>query len=165
MIGFLGSIRNPVIIVLSLPLALIGMLTALAITNQSLGLPAMMGVLLLIGIIVTNTVVLISFIEQLREKGFTILNAIIEASTIRLRPILMTAFTTSFALLPLAAFTHSEGGLISTELAIAVIGGLVSSTALTLILVPVLYELFHGIIPQTIENSLRIFRRKEKISN
>ena len=77
----------------------------------------------------------------------------------------MTAFTTSFALLPLAAFTHSEGGLISTELAIAVIGGLVSSTALTLILVPVLYELFHGIIPKKIENSLRIFRRKEKISN
>ncbi len=162
MIGFLGSIRNPVIIVLSLPLALIGMLTALAITNQSLGLPAMMGVLLLIGIIVTNTVVLISFIEQLREKGFTILNAIIEASTIRLRPILMTAFTTSFALLPLAAFTHSEGGLISTELAIAVIGGLVSSTALTLILVPVLYELFHGIIPKKIENSLQFFRRKRK---
>jgi len=163
MIGFLGSIRNPIIIILSMPLASSGMLAALAVTNKTLGLPAMMGVLLLIGIIVTNTVVLISYIEQLRERGDSVLNSIIEASTIRLRPILMTAFTTGFALLPLAAFSHIEKGLISTELAIAVIGGLVSSTALTLILVPVLYEMFHDVIPKKINSIFKI--NKQALSN
>ena len=147
MVGSLGSLRNPFIIITSLPLALIGVMVALAITGRTLGLPAMMGLLLLIGIVVTNAIVLIAFVEQLRERGMSVAEALITGGRVRLRPILMTALTTSFALLPLAAFSGGEGGIISSELATVVIGGLVSSTALTLIVVPVVYYLFHVSIP------------------
>ena len=144
MAGSLGSLKNPIVIVTSLPLALIGVLAALTITGRSLGLPAMMGILLLIGIVVTNAIVLIAFVEQLRERGVSLTEALITGGRVRLRPILMTALTTSFALLPLAAFSGSGGGIISAELATVVIGGLISSTALTLIVVPVVYYLFNG---------------------
>ena len=147
MVGSLGSIRNPFVIITSLPLALIGVMVALAITGRTLGLPAMMGLLLLIGIVVTNAIVLIAFVEQLRERGMTVTESLMAAGRVRLRPILMTALTTSFALLPLAAFAGGEGGIISSELATVVIGGLISSTALTLIVVPVVYYLFNVSIP------------------
>ena len=147
MVGSLGSLRNPFIIITSLPLALIGVLVALAITGRTLGLPAMMGLLLLIGIVVTNAIVLIAFVEQLRAQGKSVTEALITGGRVRLRPILMTAMTTSFALLPLAAFPGGAGGIISSELATVVIGGLISSTALTLIVVPVVYYLFNVSIP------------------
>ena len=147
MVGSLGSLRNPIVIVTSLPLALIGVLVALAITGRTLGLPAMMGLLLLIGIVVTNAIVLIAFVEQLRERGMGVTEALVNGGRVRLRPILMTAMTTSFALLPLAAFSGGEGGIISSELATVVIGGLISSTGLTLVVVPVVYYLFNVSIP------------------
>ncbi len=147
MVASLGSLRNPFIIITSLPLALIGVMVALAITGRTLGLPAMMGLLLLIGIVVTNAIVLIAFVEQLRSRGMSVTDALITGGLVRLRPILMTALTTSFALLPLATFSGAEGGIISAELATVVIGGLVSSTALTLVVVPVVYYLFNVSIP------------------
>ena len=147
MVVSLGSLRNPFVIVTSLPLALIGALAALAVTGRSMGLPAMMGILLLIGIVVTNAIVLIAFVEQLREKGLSVYDALIQGGRVRLRPILMTALTTSFALLPLAAFVSSEGGILSAELATVVIGGLMSSTVLTLVVVPVVYTLANESIP------------------
>lgn len=147
MVASQGSLRNPVVIVSSLPLALIGVLVSLAITGRTLGLPAMMGVLLLVGIVVTNAIVLIAFVEQLRAGGMTVRDALITGGRVRLRPILMTTLTTSFALLPLATFADSEGGLISAELATVVIGGLISSTGLTLIVVPIVYYLFNVSIP------------------
>ena len=147
MVASLGSLRNPFVIVMSLPLALIGALVALAITGRTLGLPAMMGILILVGLVVTNAIVLIAFVEQLRERGLSIHDALVQGSRIRLRPILMTAFTTSFALLPLAAFVSSEGGIIGAELATVVIGGLTSSTILTLIVVPVVYTIVHQSLP------------------
>ena len=151
MVGSLGSLRNPFIIITSLPLALIGVMVALAITGRTLGLPAMMGLLLLIGIVVTNAIVLIAFVEQLRSRGMSVTDALVTGGRVRLRPILMTALTTSFALLPLAAFSGGEGGIISAELATVVIGGLISSTALTLIVVPVVYYLFNVSIPNLLE--------------
>lgn len=147
MVASLGSLRNPVVIVTTLPLALIGALAALAITGRALGLPAMMGLLLLIGIVVTNAIVLISFVEQLRAKGMSVYDALISGGRVRLRPILMTALTTSFALLPLAAASGADGGIISAELATVVIGGLISSTGLTLIVVPIVYTIFNESIP------------------
>ena len=147
MVASLGSLRNPLIIVSSLPLALIGVLVSLAITGRALGLPAMMGILLLIGIVVTNAIVLIAFVEQLRARGMPVREALITGALVRLRPILMTALTTSFALLPLAAFSGGSGGIISSELATVVIGGLITSTALTLIVVPIVYYLVNVSIP------------------
>ena len=156
MVAALGSLRNPFVIVTSLPLALIGALVALAVTGRSLGLPAMMGILLLIGIVVTNAIVLIAFVEQLKERGLSVYDALIEGGRIRLRPILMTAITTSFALLPLAVFVEDSGGIIGAELATVVIGGLASSTILTLVVVPVVYMLANESIPNLLR---RVFRR------
>ena len=160
MVASLGSLRNPIVIVTTLPFALIGALAALVITGRSLGLPAMMGILLLIGIVVTNAIVLIAFVEQLREKGMGVYDALINGGRVRLRPILMTALTTSFALLPLAAASSDEGGIISAELATVVIGGLMSSTGLTLIVVPVVYSIFNESIPNTFRRIVGLLSRK-----
>ena len=160
MVASLGSLRNPIVIVTTLPLALIGALAALAITGRALGLPAMMGLLLLIGIVVTNAIVLISFVEQLRAKGMSVYDALISGGRVRLRPILMTALTTSFALLPLAAASGADGGIISAELATVVIGGLISSTGLTLIVVPIVYTIFNESIPNLFAAIGRRVRRQ-----
>ena len=146
MVATLGSLRTPFVIVLSLPLAISGALLALLITGRTLSLSALMGFLLLIGIVVTNAIVLLTFVEQLRERGLSVYEALIEGGRIRLRPILMTAFTTTFALVPLAASTTTSG-IIGAELATVVIGGLVSSTFLTLVFVPVVYTLMTVSIP------------------
>ena len=156
MVASLGSLRNPFVIITTLPLALIGVFAALAVTGRSLGLPAMMGMLLLIGIVVTNAIVLIAFVEQQRARGMETYEALVSGARVRLRPILMTALTTSFALLPLAAASEGSGGLISAELATVVIGGLMSSTALTLIVLPIVYMIFNDSIPRLLG---RLFRR------
>ena len=158
MVASLGSLRDPFIIVLSLPLAIVGALVALVVTDKTLSLSAMMGLLLLIGVVVTNAIVLITFVEQLRDRGMGVYEALMEGGRTRVRPILMTAFTTTFALIPLAVSPGGEGGIIGPELATVVIGGLVSSTFLTLVAVPVLYYLFHASIPglgTAIANRLR----------
>ena len=146
MVGSLGALRTPFIIVLSLPLAIVGALLALLITDRTISLSAMMGFLLLVGIVVTNAIVLLTFVEQLRERGYDVFDALIEGGRVRLRPILMTAFTTTFALLPLAA-SDTDSGIIGAELATVVIGGLVSSTFLTLIVVPAMYWIFNVSLP------------------
>ena len=157
MVASLGSLRNPFVIITTLPFALIGVFLALAITGRSLGFPSMMGMLLLIGIVVTNAIVLISFVEQQRAKGMAVYEALVSGARIRLRPILMTALTTSFALLPLAVASEGSGGIITAELATVVIGGLTSSTALTLLVLPIVYMLFNDSIPRLLN---RLFRRR-----
>ncbi|MSQ13713.1 MAG: efflux RND transporter permease subunit [Dehalococcoidia bacterium] len=137
----LRSFVTPFIIIFSLPLASIGALGALAITQRALGLPALMGILMLIGLVVTNAIVLIVFVEQLRAQGRTVSQALVEGGRTRLRPILMTAFTTVFALLPLAVLPGDKSGIIGAELATVVIGGLITSTFLTLVVIPVVYNL------------------------
>lgn len=140
MVVTMRSLLSPFVIILSLPLASIGALAALYITQRTLGLPALIGILMLIGLVVTNAIVLIVFVEQLRARGMSIYDALIEGGRTRLRPILMTAFTTSFALLPLAVLV-SGGVIVGAELATVVIGGLMASTFLTLVVIPVLYRL------------------------
>ena len=155
MVAGLGSLRNPFVIILTLPLAVVGVMVALVVTDRALGLAAMMGLLLLIGIVVTNSIVLITFVEQQRARGLDVYDALISGARVRLRPILMTAITTSFALLPLAVQAEG-GGLISAELATVVIGGLTSSTVLTLLVLPIVYLLFNESIPNLLG---RIARR------
>ncbi|WMT19305.1 efflux RND transporter permease subunit [Parageobacillus toebii] len=137
-----GKARIPFIILSSLIFVPIGSLLGLYIAKEPLSISVMIGLLMLIGIVTTNAIVLVDRIGQNREqKGMTVREAIIEAGKTRLRPILMTAFATVAALIPLA-LTKESGTLISKGLAITVIGGLTSSTLLTLILIPVMYELF-----------------------
>jgi HAE1 family hydrophobic/amphiphilic exporter-1 len=159
MVATLGSLRNPLVVVVSLPLAMVGALVALALTGRTLSLSALMGFLLLIGVVVTNAIVLIVFVEQLRERGLSVFDALVEGSRVRMRPILMTAFTTTFALLPLATFAGGEGLIIGAELATVVIGGLISSTFLTLVVVPVVYTLVHVNIPALGGRMLSALRR------
>ena len=145
MVATLGSLKIPFIIVLSMPLAVVGALIALVITDRSLSLPALMGFLLLVGIVVTNAIVLLTFVQQLRQRGAPPLEAVMTAGRTRLRPILMTALTTILALIPLSL--SDSAGLVGAELATVVIGGLLSSTFLTLIAVPVVYMLFEESLP------------------
>lgn len=137
-----GKARIPFIILSSLIFVPIGSLFSLFLAKEPMSVSVMIGLLMLIGIVTTNAIVLVDRIGQNREeKNMSIREALIEAGKTRLRPILMTAFATIAALIPLA-LTTSSGTLISKGLAITVIGGLTSSTLLTLILVPVMYEVF-----------------------
>jgi HAE1 family hydrophobic/amphiphilic exporter-1 len=136
------SIINPLIIMVSIPLAFIGSILALLITGHTLGVSALMGLLMLIGIVLTNAIVLVSMVEQQRKNGLSIQDALLEGGKIRLRPILMTAMTTILAMIPMAVIV-SSGTMISTELAIVVIGGMVTSTLLTLFVIPAIYSLVH----------------------
>ncbi|GAA4250934.1 efflux RND transporter permease subunit [Dactylosporangium darangshiense] len=141
MVATFRSVAQPLILLISIPFAATGAIALLLATKTPLGLPAMIGVLMLIGIVVTNAIVLMDLINQYRESGMPVREAVIEGGRRRLRPILMTAVATICALLPMAIGLTGEGGFISQPLAIVVIGGLVSSTLLTLVLVPTLYTM------------------------
>jgi len=129
----------PFAILFSLPFAVIGSFVGLLIAGETISVSVMMGLLMLIGIVVTNAIVLVDRIIHMERDGMTMREAILEAGATRLRPILMTAIATIGALMPLA-IGSGGGGLISKGLGITVIGGLISSTLLTLIVVPIVYE-------------------------
>jgi multidrug efflux pump subunit AcrB len=134
------SFLSPLIIMFTVPLGLIGVLTTLYVTGTTLNVQSEMGVIFLVGIVVSNGVLLIDFANKLRHRGVPVRDAIRRAATIRLRPILMTFLATTLGLLPMA-IGGSKGGEAITPLARAVVGGLVTSTALTLFVVPILYTL------------------------
>ncbi|AXI07778.1 Swarming motility protein SwrC [Oceanobacillus zhaokaii] len=132
----------PFAILFSLPFAVIGSFVGLLIAGETISVPVMMGLLMLIGIVVTNAIVLVDRIVRMERNGLVMREAILEAGSTRLRPILMTAIATIGALIPLAfGSAGGGGGLVSKGLGITVIGGLLSSTLLTLIVVPIAYEI------------------------
>ncbi|MET7957789.1 efflux RND transporter permease subunit [Streptomyces sp. NPDC005317] len=133
------SLIQPLILLVSIPFAATGAIGLLLVTGTPMGVPAMIGMLMLIGIVVTNAIVLIDLINQYRAQGMGVVEAVMEGGRHRLRPILMTALATIFALVPMALGVTGEGGFISQPLALVVIGGLITSTLLTLLLVPTLY--------------------------
>ncbi|MFF7444884.1 MULTISPECIES: efflux RND transporter permease subunit [unclassified Streptomyces] len=135
------SLAQPLILLVSIPFAATGAIGLLILTDTPMGVPAMIGMLMLIGIVVTNAIVLIDLINQYRRQGYSTVDAVIEGGRHRLRPILMTALATIFALLPMALGVTGEGGFIAQPLAVVVIGGLITSTLLTLLLVPTLYTM------------------------
>jgi hypothetical protein len=144
MVATFRSLIQPLILLVSVPFAATGAIALLLVTDTALGVPALIGVLMLIGIVVTNAIVLLDLINQYREQGMSVREAVVEGGRRRLRPILMTAVATICALLPMALGITGEGGFISRPLAVVVIGGLVSSTLLTLVLVPTLYTMVEG---------------------
>ncbi|MEV2249139.1 efflux RND transporter permease subunit [Streptomyces sp. NPDC050147] len=135
------SLVQPLILLVSIPFAATGAIGLLIATDTPMGVPAMIGMLMLIGIVVTNAIVLIDLINQYRRQGHGVVEAVVEGGRHRLRPILMTALATIFALLPMALGITGEGGFIAQPLAVVVIGGLITSTLLTLLLVPTLYAM------------------------
>jgi HAE1 family hydrophobic/amphiphilic exporter-1 len=138
-----NSLVTPFIILFSLSLATIGAFAALYLTGRPIGVSALIGFLMLIGIVVTNAIVLLDLVERLRRGGMATKDALIEGGKTRVRPILMTAIATILALIPLAA-GFNQGSIIAAELGTVVIGGLFSSTFLTLLVVPVVYSLVDG---------------------
>ncbi|SCF10377.1 efflux RND transporter permease subunit [Micromonospora mirobrigensis] len=141
MVATFRSITQALILLVSVPFAATGAIGLLLVTGTPLGVPALIGVLMLVGIVVTNAIVLLDLVNQYRAQGMGVAEAVVEGGRRRLRPILMTAVATVFALLPMAFGLTGEGGFISRPLAIVVIGGLISSTLLTLVLVPTLYAM------------------------
>jgi hydrophobic/amphiphilic exporter-1 (mainly G- bacteria), HAE1 family len=139
MVATFRSIIQPLILLVSIPFAATGSILLLLITHTALGVPALIGLLMLVGIVVTNAIVLLDLVNQYRAKGLDARAAVVEGGRRRLRPILMTASATILALLPMALGLSQAGVFIAGPLAIVVIGGLTTSTILTLLLVPTLY--------------------------
>jgi HAE1 family hydrophobic/amphiphilic exporter-1 len=144
MVAAFKSLRQPLLLLVSIPFAATGGIILQVASGVPLGVASLIGVLMLVGIVVTNAIVLVDLINQYRIRGMKVADAIINGASRRLRPILMTALATIFALLPLGLGLSGHGGFISQPLAIVVIGGLVSSTLLTLVVLPVLYYLVEG---------------------
>jgi HAE1 family hydrophobic/amphiphilic exporter-1 len=134
------SLIHPLIILFTIPLALVGAVLALFVTGTTVNIVAFIGIIMLAGIVVNNAIVLVDLINQLRAQGQERIDAIMEAGTARLRPILMTSLTTTLGLLPMA-MGFGEGSEVRTPMAITVIGGLTVSTLLTLVVIPVVYSL------------------------
>ena len=144
LVVFFRSLLVPLVILLAIPLTSVGAFGALLLTGTALSVPALLGVLLLIGIVVANSILLVDFVINAEGEHESLDEAIVEAGRARLRPILMTALVTIGALMPLALGIGGGSTLISSSLAIPVVGGLITSTFLTLLVVPVGYSVLEG---------------------
>ncbi|MBM4388970.1 MAG: efflux RND transporter permease subunit, partial [Deltaproteobacteria bacterium] len=135
------SFLHPFTIMISLPLAVIGAIGALLMSGRNLSILAMIGFIMLMGLVTKNAILLVDFAIKGKERGMDLNDAIVRAGTIRLRPILMTTFAMIFGMLPIA-LGRSLGSETRAPMAIAVVGGLITSTLLTLIVIPVMYNIF-----------------------
>ena len=144
MVATFRSLRQPILLLVSVPFAATGAILLQLASGIPLGVSSLIGVLMLVGIVVTNAIVLIDLVNQFRAGGMGTREAVLHGAARRLRPIVMTALATIFALTPMALGITGNGGFISQPLALVVIGGLVSSTALTLVVLPTLYWLVEG---------------------
>jgi len=146
-----NSFIQPLIIMVAQPLAIIGGVGALWLTGHSLNIYSMIGLVLLVGLVAKNSILLVDMTNQLRDEGKGIDEALLEACPIRMRPVLMTSLTVVLALSP-AALGLGAGSDSNGPLAVAVIGGLISSTLLTLVVIPSVYSL--------VEHKVERFRRR-----
>jgi HAE1 family hydrophobic/amphiphilic exporter-1 len=133
------SLVHPFIILFTVPLAVVGVVFSLALTGTSISVLVLLGVIILAGIVVNNAIILVDYTNQLRAEGLSKREALVQAGRVRLRPIAMTTLTTVLGLLPMS-FGWGEGAEIRAPMAISVMGGLTFSTLLTLVLIPVVYE-------------------------
>jgi HAE1 family hydrophobic/amphiphilic exporter-1 len=152
-----GSFLDPLAIMLSLPLSLIGVVGALMLTGDTLNIMSMIGVILLMGIVAKNAILLIDFAKWSEEKGMPRRDAIVEAGRARLRPILMTTFALIAGMIPVA-LGHGEGADFRAPLGRAIIGGVITSTLLTLLVIPTFYD----ILSDWRDALLRLFGRDRK---
>ncbi len=139
-----NSLKNSLLILLNVPLALVGGVTALWLSGQNLSVPASVGFIALFGIALGNGMVLVTYINQLVREGMSVDEASVQGASLRLRPVLMTALTTALGLLPLL-FSHGIGSEVQRPLATVVVGGLITSTVLTLLVIPAIYKWFADI--------------------
>lgn len=155
------SLRDPLIVMSSVPFALVGVVAILLVTGTSMNMQSALGVIVLVGIVVNNAIVLIDRINQLRhDHGLGLGAAVVQGAATRLRPVLMTTLTTLLGLLPLA-LGLGEGSELQAPLGRAVVGGLATSTAVTLIIVPALYVLSHRIEAAPLVHSVGVTNTRE----
>lgn len=145
LVALYNNFTHPLVVMLSVPLAIIGALLALALTNNALNIFTIMGLIMLIGLVTKNAIILVDFINQLKAEGKSTDEALVLANKARLRPILMTTITTVVGMLPIAIAT-GPGAEIKNGLAWVVVGGLLSSLFLTLVVVPVVYKIVDNIL-------------------
>jgi HAE1 family hydrophobic/amphiphilic exporter-1 len=162
MVVLYNSLLDPVIVLLSIPLSLIGALLALALTMNSLNIFTIIGLIVLIGVVAKNAILLVDFANHIRKEGVDLFNALIEAGKERLRPILMTTFAMIFGMLPIA-LASGNAAEIKNGMAWVIIGGLTSSLILTLIVVPVVYYIFHRIAEKLKSSNRRKLVEKAKV--
>jgi len=154
-----GSFLDPFAILLSLPLSLIGVFLALAVAGQTINIMSLIGVILLMGIVAKNAILLVDFAKWGHEKGLSLRDAMIEAGATRLRPILMTTFALIAGMIPVA-LGKGEGAQFRAPLGVAVIGGVITSTLLTLLVIPTIYEILIDLRSDLMGFAGRIFRNK-----
>ncbi len=135
------SFRHPFVIMFTIPLAIIGVILALLVSGKPVSLPVLIGFIMLGGIAVNNGIVMVDYINQLKRRGTEKKEAILQACAVRLRPVLITAFTTILGMMPMA-LSVSEGAEMRAPMAVTVVGGLVATTLLTLFVIPIIYSLF-----------------------
>lgn len=163
MAGQFERFLDPLVVMFSVPLAIIGVVPTLLITGTTLNIQSLMGIIMLIGIVVNNAIVLVDYINLMRrEKGLSVIEAVVEAGRLRLRPILMTTLTTVLGLLPLS-FGLGAGAEIQASLARVVIGGLTASTLVTLVFIPVVYISADKILERAKGWNWNPFSSKEKV--
>jgi len=138
------SFVHPFVIMFTIPLGLVGVIIALLISGQPVSLPVLIGFIMLGGIAVNNGIVMVDYINQLKRRGVEMKEAILQGSVVRLRPVLITAFTTIMGMLPMALST-SEGAEMRAPMAVTVIGGLVATTCLTLFVIPIIYSVVNRV--------------------
>jgi len=137
------SLRDPLIVMFTVPLAIVGVVLMLFFTGTTFNLQSMIGIIMLVGIVVNNSILIVDQTAQLqRDRGFRLHDAVLEAGRRRLRPVLMTTLTTTFAMLPLA-LGIGEGAEAQAPMARSVIGGLLGAVFITLLVIPVIYVIFH----------------------
>jgi multidrug efflux pump subunit AcrB len=134
-----GSFLQPIAIMASLPLALIGVMLALLLWNSTLNVFSMIGLVMLMGLVTKNAILLVDFANHARTAGLSVVDALLQAGLVRMRPIIMTTMAMVFGMLPLA-LAFNDGGEIQAPMGRAIIGGVIASTILTLVVVPVLYS-------------------------
>jgi HAE1 family hydrophobic/amphiphilic exporter-1 len=154
------SFSHPFSIMFTMPLAFVGVIWAFLLTGTTLSVPTFLGVIMLAGIVVNNGIVLIDYVNQLRRQGYDIMEAALEGSTTRLRPVLITSLTTAGAMVPMAISTK-EGGETMAPLALTIIGGLVAATVFTLVVVPVVYTLVDAASARMARFWMRLLHREE----
>ncbi|HHY94832.1 MAG TPA: TolC family protein, partial [Firmicutes bacterium] len=151
------SLSVPLVIMGTVPLAFVGVIIALVLARKTLSIPTLVGVITLVGIVVNNAIVLVDYTGQLRQRGMSRLEAVLEAGVVRLRPVLMTTTTTVLGLLPMA-LGLGKGSEIRSPIAVTLIGGLTFSTMLTLVVIPVLYLLMDDFLSWVARRRIRVAR-------
>jgi HAE1 family hydrophobic/amphiphilic exporter-1 len=161
MVALYNSYMYPLVVLFSIPLAMIGALLALGLAGKSLSIFSMLGIIMLMGLVAKNAILLVDFANRLREEGYGLKEALLEAGKERLRPILMTTLTMIFGMLPIA-LSQSAGAEWKSGLAWALVGGLTSSMVLTLIVVPVVYLTFATVAEKVPALARKVFKRRRR---